>query len=228
MAALRPNYPRDVVVDPANLTTTIVNFILSLGTPAGNGEFPSEFTRPWRFPQQDNEGDPVNIERPATAPGPFVAGQDANTLFGATPGSVQAREDFQKAQSEEDTIRLLRTYLPLGQHLGDPQDYAAYVIAQLTRDEIDWKTTGNFNLDADRGYAYLCWDWARDRERMGVPAAFDDQGPDPRKQRAYAEPVKPGFGWDPKDIRAPTSSAFNPDDPNASVRIRYIDREPRA
>jgi hypothetical protein len=57
-----------------------------------------------------------------------------------------------------------------GQHLGDPIDYGAYLIGQLTG---RWQSaTGyvsndhlaplpDFNLDSDRGYAYQCWDYMR-------------------------------------------------------------------
>lgn len=228
-AALRPNYPRDVLVDPPNLFTVIVNTIFDIGTPAGNGEFPSEFSRPWRFPLKDEEGDPVNIERPATAPGPFVGGQDANALFGAAPGSQAARDALAKAKSELETIEALKAHLPLGEHLGDPQDYAAYVIASLTRDpqpDAPEKIV-NFNLDADRGYGYLCWDWVRDGRFKAVPKAFND-GADDIEKRTYNRPVQPGYGWTPGDAGALPTEAFNPDDPSASVKIRYIDKEPRS
>ena len=234
LSALRPNYPRDVLVDPPNLFTEIINSIFDVGTPAGNNEYPSEFSRPWRFPQQDQEGDPVNIERPATAPGPFTAGQDANSLFGASPGSQAARDAFEAAKSETETIEALRAHLPRGEHLGDPLDYAAYVIAQLTRDpqppdpnNPDASKIRNFNLDADRGYGYLCWDWVRDGNRKAVPKAFDGGQSDVEK-RAYKRPMEPGYGWTPQDAGDPTSDAFNPDDPNASVQIRYIDWEHRS
>ena len=57
-----------------------------------------------------------------------------------------------------------------GQHLGDPVDYGVYLIGQLTGIwqsptgyvANDWQhPLPDFNLDADRGYAYQCWDYLR-------------------------------------------------------------------
>ena len=68
-----------------------------------------------------------------------------------------------------------------GANLGDPLDYGAYLIGQLTG---SWQTpTGvlrhddwqhplpDFNLDSDRGYAYQCWDYtaARVERAAGAP-----------------------------------------------------------
>jgi hypothetical protein len=62
-AALQPDgtesadagYPRDAVMDPPNVVTTIVNTAFGIGSPAVNGELPSEFTRPWRWPGTDDK-----------------------------------------------------------------------------------------------------------------------------------------------------------------------------
>ena len=42
--------------------------------------------------------------------------------------------------------------------LGDPVPFSAYLIAQLAND-TGYST--QFNLDTDRAYAYLTWDWIR-------------------------------------------------------------------
>ena len=59
-----------------------------------------------------------------------------------------------------------------GENLGDPIDYGAYLMGQLTgstgsrrprhvRGERRCPPLPDFNLDSDRGYAYQCWDYMR-------------------------------------------------------------------
>jgi hypothetical protein len=230
----KTGFPKDVVMDPPNFITQIFSELFKFGAPSVNGEFPSEFTRPWRFPRMDNEGNTVNIEHPKNAAGSFPAGADANSLFGTSPGSPAARKNFEKAQSEEMTLSAEITHLPVGEHLGDPMDYTAYVVAILTRSKIDLSGIANFNLDADRGYGYLNWDWVRDKAGIARPEGFKDNK-DPSSgnvtaasKHEYAVPVKPGYGWNPAEQTSGMSvPSFNPNDPTAGVRIRYIDREPK-
>jgi hypothetical protein len=152
------------------------------------------------------------------------------------PGSAAARKDFEGAPDEATTIRLALTHLKKGEHLGDPVDYAAYVIARLTREGLDPAKVANFNLDSDRGYAYLCWDWVRDPERRSMPKGFVGLGdpshggtPTNVSQHVYPSPAEPGYGWNPDEefdhAGHPPPVSFDPNDPNAAVRIRYIDRE---
>jgi len=226
-------FPRDVVMDPPNLVSDIINEIFRAGAPSVNGEIPSEFTRPWRFPSTDNQGNTVNVEHPQTVPGPFVAGMDANALFGAMPGSKAARDQLEGAQSEAETLAAVVTLLKTGLHLGDPQDYTAYVIASLTRNNLNFDDIPNFNLDADRGYGYLTWDWVRDAVRRSHPHAFKDEtdpsaggAKTPVSTHEYPTPLQPGYGWDDADQDPPaTTQPFDPNDRQARVRIRYIGRE---
>lgn len=227
--------PKDVVMDPPNFITQIFGELFKIGAPPVNGEFPSEFTRPWRFPAMDNEGDTVNIEHPQNAAGSFPVGADANSLFGSSPGNTAARQDFEAAQNEGMTIEAEMGHLRAGRHLGDPMDYTAYVIANLTRDNLDLAQIANFNLDADRGYGYLNWDWVRGKDQKAKPSGFKGNGdpsnggaPTPVSEHQYNVPVEPGYGWNPTEQTAgPAVPGFDPRDPNAAVEIRYIDRQPK-
>jgi len=231
--------PLDVVLDPTSAISMAAELGIVGGIPIAGvnpPEFPSEFTRPWRWPAKDNQGDLVNIEHPQSPGGPYVVGMDANALFGAAPGDPAARTAFEAAKNERETIAIAANLLPHGQHLGDPKDYTAYVVARLTRDRLDPDEVVNFNLDADRGYGYLCWDWRRDEVQRSRPDAFKDTG-DPShggavtgvSSRQYPSPLEPGYGWDPSDQLASNpgapKSSFNPLNPQASVSIRYIGRE---
>jgi hypothetical protein len=227
------DYPRDVLLDPPNLISSLMSTLFKAGAPEVNGELPSEFTRPWRWPGVDDQGHTVNIEQPETVAGPFKAGMDATALFGAMPGSESARKRFEEARNEQATIDLGKELVPKGQHLGDPVDYCTYLIAWLTRDGLDMASIANFNLDSDRGYAYLCWDWLRDAERRSSPHGFKSEG-DPSlggaltdvSRHVYPSPTTPGYGWDPEDefehAGKPPPVSFDSNDPSAGVKIRYI------
>lgn len=244
-----PAYPHDVVTDPQSWLASSIDSMR--GIACGPSEAPSEFVRPWLWPQLDNQGDFVGTESPITAASPHRAPQDATVLMTGAPGNKAARKDFESAQSEADTIRFASQHLPNQEHLGDPVDYTAYVVARLTRD--DPGDIANFNLDADRGYGYLCWDWVRSEAYMATPGAWTDSGkedgnhwlhpelhpdhPAPADPRAYHAPLRPGAGWCDLDLAVenppppPKGSddrptRHDPTDPNAPpVRIRYIDRE---
>jgi hypothetical protein len=229
------NYPRDVVVDPATPVARVVDgqWLRHVNClPPGSidsYESPSEYLRPWLWPSTDNEGDPVPIEGPITFAGPYTQGHDATVLFGQAPGHATTRGDFEACANELATITLAASRLPLGQHLGDPVDYTAYVIGKLTRDNT--VKLPNFNLDADRGYGYLCWDWKRSRPVTAIPYAFQDEEAD---KRIYHAPIRPGTGWCNQEItegtNLPSDPAFapkrhDPTGPADDVGIRYIDHE---
>lgn len=227
-------YPKDVLLDPPSAVSQIINQIFKIGAPTVNGEIPSEFSRPWRWPAQDNQGDGVNSELPLSFAGPYRAPSDATVLFAGAPGTPSARAQFEASTSEIQTKALTASLVPTGKHLGDPQDYAAYVIATLTRNNLDASKVTNFNLDADRGYAYLCWDWLRDATGKAMPKSSFGGNPDPSagnvpddvSQHVYPVPVMPGYGWLSTDQTsgAPVTP-FDPTKPGPTVRIRYIRRE---
>ena len=115
-----------------------------------------------------------------------------------------------------------------GEHLGDAIDYTCYVIAWLTRDNPH--VIANFDLDSNRGYRYLCWDWIRSKDIEAIPDSFKNNS----NNRAYNAPLRPAAGWCNLDI--PSGTPLPPEgDPNrptkhdvtkgGQVRIRYIDKE---
>jgi hypothetical protein len=237
-------FPRDVVQDPNNFVTGLINAALSK-TCNGQTIGPSEFTRPWRYPLANDAGASVPIESPMSVASPYKSHQDATVLMGGSPGNNAARAAFEKAKSEGETIQLSHALIDKGTHLGDPVDYSAYVMAHLTRDhagDADHPIT-NFNLDSDRGYAYRCWDWVRSKGVMGVPTPYFrgvqyDPATDPHGHRTYHAPVAPGSGWCSDDIAPPAPAGGTPSSPantpsmqdethERPVRIRYIDVEQR-
>jgi hypothetical protein len=235
-------FPRDVVQDQTTLVTRLIDAAVAKAC-SGSSTAPSEFTRPWRYPVQNDANANVPFEFPLTVASPYVAPQDATVLLGGTPGDNAARKQFEAAKNEAETIALSQSLLNAGTHLGDPVDYSSYLIASLTRDHAGdaQHPIANFNLDSDRGYGYLCWDWLRSKTVMGVPspyfrgASYDPPG-DAHGHRVYHAPIAPGSGWCADDIAPPAPAGGTPTSPEATptmqdenkerpVRIRYIDRE---
>ncbi|MBV9582430.1 MAG: hypothetical protein JO057_27920, partial [Chloroflexi bacterium] len=242
-------FPRDVVEDANTTVENLINAALSKSCSgaatnqsgvAGSG--PSEFTRPWRFPLTNDAGTNIPVEPPISVASPYNAPQDATVLMGGDAGDNATRAKFEDSTSEEQTIETARAAFDAHSSLGDPVDYSAYVVASLTRDHAGQDARHhitNFNLDSDRGYGYLCWDWVRSKDVKGVPTPYFrgaqyDNPPDPHDHRAYQAPIAPGTGWCSDDI-APPAPATGPssivsmqsETNERAVRIRYIDIQPR-
>jgi hypothetical protein len=132
--------------------------------PIDSGRVPSEFVAPWRYPDHNMAGMRTGWEAPRTHPGPYLQGQDVTVLMGGLPGTDAARRRYEAARTPAETEAVSAELLSMpGQHLGDPIDYGAYLIGQLTGGDAA-NPLPDFNLDSDRGYAYQCWDYLRHPE----------------------------------------------------------------
>jgi hypothetical protein len=146
-----------------------------------------EFRRPWGFPNKTNDRDPKKngnyVETPDTIAGPYPMDQTPTVLFKTDgPGNNRARYDYETSQSPAQTDEYNTGFIgsrpytndypyPEGTSeqdisgtnpLGDPIIFSTYLIGQIAANP---SFAANFNLDADRGFGYLCWDWNRDLER---------------------------------------------------------------
>ena len=65
--------------------------------------------------------------------------------------------------------------------LGDPVVFSTYLIGQLANNPKNFLSS--FNLDADRGYGYLCWDWER------VPSSTGGSQPKDGMNHVFPPPV---------------------------------------
>lgn len=148
-------YPRQTVQDPK----PVLNQVLApLGVSVSGGdEVNSHWTMPWRYPGKDLEGDRVGWEPHLTHPGPWVQGTRATELFDRVDTHLGAASAFEQATDPAATEAACHAHLPVGETLGNPVDYSLYLIRRLT----SGVELPDFNLDADRGYGYLGWDWDR-------------------------------------------------------------------
>jgi hypothetical protein len=212
--------PKEPVVDtPANVSA-LAQITAQDGCPPGHT--PSEFLRPWLYPSKNMDGTTILTEPTNVQLSPYQAGLDATVLTAPMPGHAGARADFESATNEKDTLAFQNKHLPSQETLGGPIDFTGYVVAKLTRDKAD---VTNFNLDSDRGYAYLCWDWLRDKTALAAPAAYRDSSNPPASTHQYHPPVAPGYGWcDNEMISGPAPAPHDAKAPTP-VQVRYIDRE---
>lgn len=186
------------------------------GQLTGEGDFPFfsdlvEFQRPWGFPDKTNDSDLAKagnyVETPQTVPGPFPQDAIPTVLFQTDgPASNRMRFDYEAAGCPEQTDQHNEDFIgrapftngypmPEGtpkesisgiNPLGDPIVFSSYLIGQIAGSP-QFRT--NFNLDADRGFGYLCWDWIRDLDP-------NHRVPNHRGQK-YNPPVTPPEGRPP-------------------------------
>ena len=173
-----------------------------------------EYHRPWAYPAASefedngqnsevptptetydpNKSDPTGPSgayRPMR-PGPYPEGTTPDQVFFRTDAGFDAdgRFRYESAQSPWQTDLLNEEFIgkarALASPLGDPVPFSAYLIGRLIN-PTDYET--QFNLDADRAYAYLTWDWIRGDQietagmgikypRPVVPPEGDDGGPE--------------------------------------------------
>jgi len=145
-----------------------------------------EFHRPWAWPDQSRAQvkgakDTLKNMPPETydpnasfgegppgpykplRPGPYAPMTMPNVFFRLdAPVDEETRSAYEQAQTPFETDQLNEEHLSprrLGiSPLGDPIPFSAHLIGQLVND-TGYST--QFNLDSDRAFAYLTWDWIR-------------------------------------------------------------------
>lgn len=146
-----------------------------------------EFHRPWAFPEfsefeHDGQSDPMpnfteTYDPSACDPngpsGPFQPMRPGPYSEGTTPDQVFFRTDaghddngrfrYETAQTPWETDLVNEELIGKAKRrlspLGDPVPFSAYLVGRLVN-PTDYAT--QFNLDADRAFGYLTWDWIRD------------------------------------------------------------------
>jgi len=187
-----------------------------------------EYRRPWAWPdqspvQQANGPDTLRTT-PTETYNPFRSfGEGPDTAFKPLSGSPypigtqpdvffrldgvvdpQVRTAYEQAQTPWDTDQLNIEHLARADlkfsPLGDPVPFSAHLISQLAND-TGYST--QFNLDSDRAFAYLTWDWVRQDAKVQGSTGTGILG------LTYQKPVEqPEGDADPNaDILNPVASA---------------------
>lgn len=123
-----------------------------------DGKNPIEYHAPWQYPTSPTELSP-------TFAGPYECGDMPHILLdGGMTGDQAIRAKYEQAKTPAETDQISFTTANKVVNLGDPINFAAYLTWQLTRKKLpktNESSVTDWNLDADRGYAYKCWDWNR-------------------------------------------------------------------
>jgi hypothetical protein len=145
----------------------------------------NNFRAPWEYPKSAPEvarSVPPSRFNFITA-SPHQKGADVWALFDLVIGDPDLRDAFEDASTPNDSNAAGLGVTPK-KHLGDSVSFSQYLCWLATRDRdpaAQGPTLVDWNLDADRGYGYHCWDWNRDHNRSEE---------DPEHNR-YAPPCHP-------------------------------------
>ncbi len=191
----------------------------------GNSWSGWEYRRPWAWPsvsevQVPNAQDTTKATPPETydpfasfgqgppgpykplRPGPYPERTMPDVFFRLNaPVNGEVRRAYEQAQNPYQTDQLNEQFLGSDRlrvsPLGDPIPFSAYLISQLVNN-TDYST--QFNLDSDRAFAYLTWDWIRspdttDKGILNLTYHTPVEGPEGRdddtKPALWAEGRKP-------------------------------------
>ncbi len=142
---------------------------------------------------------------PPVVPGPFPKGSTPDAVFFRTNATAnpRTRSAYELSSSPMETDRLNMANInpqTADSPLGDPIPFTAYLIGRVLNDRA---YTTQFNLDSDRAFGYLTWDWARTIQ----PTTEEDLG----------------FAFRPPQVWPQTAVGWLLD-PNAPMRLLYVDR----
>lgn len=181
---------------------------------------PVEYHAPWQYPTSPTELDP-------TFAGPYECGDTSHVLLdGDIPGTQALRTAYEHAASPAATDAISFAQATKTANLGDPVNFSEYLMWQLTRVDIpanQQTQLTDWNLDADRGYAYKCWDW--NRHHPPQPGASSGHVLLDMEGHQYMEPcTPPPQSEDPNAERpcAPPPKAAH--DPKKPLAIHYTDQ----
>ena len=178
-----------------------------------------EFRRPWAYPnksrlvisgapqltttptEERDASQPPPIPEPdggfpGLIPGPYPAGTTPDMVFFRSSNvDPEVRRAYEGSPNPAATDELNAEHL-FGRlphsPLGDPVPFSAYLIGRLANPT---GYTAQFNLDSDRAYAYLTWDWVRgawtDTSETGKPYHKPQAAPANAKDwKQGAEPMQ--------------------------------------
>lgn len=214
------------------------------GVRPGTGTKVVEFRRPWGFPDRINEKQDAvagnYLEASRTVAGPYPQEMVPTVLLSTDgPADNELRVVYQQAGCPADTDVYNERYIGHDPKtpgysdsdgddggtgsgtnpLGDPVVFSAYLIGQIAHNP---GFGANFNLDADRGYGYLCWDWQRDHdEKLTDPRGHPYPAPVVPPEGANAPDYQGSHQWSPGP---PVPVGIGPDH-QPPVQLHYPGRQ---
>jgi hypothetical protein len=155
-----------------------------------------------------------------TVSGPYPQGATPDQVFFRTgrPVRPSERAEYEQAPTPAHTDALNEGLIgrdPMTDHspLGDPVQFCSYLMGRVLESEYAYEA--DFNLDADRGYGYRCWDWIR----------TSDTGTNQRGQ-SYLLPLIPPEGADRDTAGDPSHPhpwhGAAPDSSQEPIQLRYL------
>jgi len=187
-----PNYPHQTKFETEGLLNTLVS------------HSSDEYHHPWDYPE-------TPVEICPTFSGPWRAGDLPSVLVANNvPVNEGLVQKYTEAATPFDTDTISSAEVTVGNHMGDPVNFSSFLMWQLARADIA-KGVADWNLDADRGYAYKCWDWNRHSKDLGTGSGTVLTDPDGHR---YMAPCTP-----------PSQSEDLPHDPNVPLKIYYLDNK---
>ena len=159
----------------------------------------------------------MNFERaggillhPTSLPGPYGIGTRPDVFFRlGAPVNTGTRLAYEQAQTPAETDRLNEANLTgrrVFSPLGDPVPFSAHLIGRLAND-TGYAT--QYNLDSDRAFAYLTWDWIRR---------------DPDEGKSATATTELGFVYRKPVVAPPASVEW--DLGNTPLQLKYVDAPP--
>ena len=178
-----------------------------------------EYRRPWAYPsisELTTNGQTIHVATPTETydpskcdpqgppaafkpmrPGPYPEGTRPDEVFFRTNAGhdAEARARYEQAQTPWQTDLINEEMIGKARRrlspLGDPVPFSAYLVGQLANPTA-YET--QFNLDSDRAYAYLTWDWIRGDGEASTPMGFKYQTPKAPPQGDDGSGGGPGWG----------------------------------
>lgn len=182
-------YPHQTKFEESGILNTVLN------------KSSDEYHHPWDYPET-----PVEICH--SFAGPFQAGDLPNVLLdGNMPVNEPLVAKFSAAANPQNTDAISFAEVTANHNMGDPVNFSSFLIWQLTRKDLA-KNVPDWNLDADRGYGYKCWDWNRPLKPNADNTLIDTEG------HPYLAPCTP-----------PPQSEKRTHNPKEPLKIHYLDKD---
>ncbi len=184
------NFPHQTKFEDSGLLNTVLN------------KSSEEYHHPWDYPE-------TPVEICPTFAGPWRIGDLPHLLLeNNVPVNEGLIERYTAAPTSFETDTISVNEVTHENHMGDPVNFSSFLMWQLARPDIQ-KAVADWNLDADRGYAYKCWDWNRQSKELGSGSVLTDAEGHP-----YMAPCTP-----------PPQTKVMAYDPNVPLKIHYLDED---